>query len=140
MGYMTYFGGTINLSEKRFGKIINYMIKKEIEPFSYMGCIVEGKIMDIGEDWKNYDELMEKICFFIAELDKKAEGEIICDGEERDDNWKIVIKNGEVKLLRGTIIYKDEENFCDEEIIKKVDKIINDKELNKKLILESLYE
>jgi hypothetical protein len=141
MGYSTYFYGKIEFSNERFGKIIDYMVKNNIKPFDEAECIIMGLIqkeIEFSEGWKNYGNNMENICLFIANLDNKAEGEITCEGEEREDNWKIIIQEGKVSILRGEIIYEEEEDYCDENTIEKLNKILNDKELNKKLILHSL--
>jgi hypothetical protein len=141
MGYETYFYGNIEFSGEKFSKIIDYMVKNNIEPFEEAEFIINDltpKKIDFSDGWKNYNYEMEKVCLFIARLDKKAQGEITCEGEEREDNWKIIIEGGRVNILRGEIIYEEEKDYCDENTIEKLNKILNDKELNKKLILHNL--
>lgn len=88
---------------------------------------------------------------FIALLDKKAYGEITCNGEDRDDLWKITLENGEVNIHRGYVEYGDGEIYDlenikggsdDEEEDKAFKKLIyeniEDKELKKKLIADML--
>jgi len=87
------------------------MLKNKIKPFSYCDeneFILEVSsqaILTINVNWKNYNEEMEKICFFILSLDRKAEGFIRAYGEEMDDLWALKIENGKLLSGGGSITY-----------------------------------
>ena len=110
MGYYTTFEGIIKFN-KRFYNLVKYMLKNKIKPFSYCDeneFILEVSsqaILTINVNWKNYNEEMEKICFFILSLDRKAEGFIRAYGEEMDDLWALKIENGKLLSGGGSITY-----------------------------------
>lgn len=140
MGYFTYFGGTINLKDKKAIKLIRYLLKEGIKPFDEVGDLIiehNGELEFSGEG-KYYEDEIEKICYFIKFIDKDAEGEISCSGEDSDDFWKIELNKRGVEILRGQIIYDFERNYKDEDIEEQAGNILNDKELTKKLILSEL--
>ena len=107
MGYYTYFEGSIKFDAK-FYKLIKTLIERKIPPFDLdygVELIKEGKVarLEFNVRWKNYWCDMERICYFIAKLDKSARGEIYAYGEDRDDIWLVMIKNGEVRVARGRV-------------------------------------
>ncbi len=87
---------------------------------------------------ENRGESIEKLCLFIALLDKEANGSIECRGEDNEDIWRIVIKGGKVFIERAEIVYSDGEEFNDIEPKKQVYKITKDKNLLKEIMLDEL--
>lgn len=141
MGYYTNFNGKIELSKNIYSQILNYLIKNEIKPLDeiidYIN--IEKNILYIsGCSIKNYENYMEKVCDFITKLDNKAEGQIDCDGEEREDFWGIKLNNGKVTILRGIVTYEEDYEFEDNDIKKMATKIKRDKNIIKKIIVEVL--
>ena len=142
MGYQTYFSGRVEFVNKKAPTIIRRMIKKDEEPFD---CL-DSKEFDKGNklcfsfncSWKNHDGDMEKMCLFIATLDKEAVGEVMCEGEEAGDLWQIKIKGGMVEVLKGVVNYEYDFDFNDIEIKKKVYEINKDKTLLKEIMLYNL--
>jgi len=112
MGYYTYFEGSIKF-DARFYELIKTLIEKKIPPFDLpdygVELVKEGKVarLEFNVEWKNYWCDMEKICYFIAKLDENAHGEIYAYGEEKEDIWLVIVKNGEVRVARGKIVYQD---------------------------------
>lgn len=144
MGYETYYSGTIKLFDKKAIEIIKKMMKDEEEPFFdneiYINDDDENNIyLDIGCNWKDYDDKMLKLCYFVATLDKGCSGEIECKGEESDDIWRITIRKGGIVLRENAIITYDEgSEFKDKTMMKKVYDITKDKKLLKEIIVDSL--
>ena len=140
MGYYTHFSGGIKIKNKKVIKLVRYLINESIAPFDEVeGVIVEsnGEI-DVSGEGKYYDDEIQKICYFIKYLDKDAEGEISCEGEDSFDIWKISIDKKGVQILKGEIIYEFEKDYSDEDIEEQAKKILNDKQLTKKIILSEL--
>lgn len=144
MGYNTDYFGTIHLKNKKAIKIIKEMIKEGTPPFDYEGDSVLAEenekdiVLDINCCWKDYDDEMLKLCLFVAMLDRKASGKIDCDGEERGDIWKIIIKDGKVMREQGHITYKKDFDFEDIKIKKQVYEITKDINLLKEIMVEKL--
>lgn len=139
MGYETNFTGKIEFADKKALSIIKKMIKKEDELFSFLDYhYFKDKTFNFDFNWKNYEGEMEKMCLFIATLDKEAEGEVECEGEEAGDLWQIGIKDGVVEILKGVVSYEHDFDFNDIEIKKKVYEINKDKTLLKEIMLENL--
>ncbi len=146
MGYITSYYGKIYLFDKKAIKIIKKMIKEEEEPFggsleddiSVNDTNKKAIILDINCNWKDYDDLMIKLCLFVAILDKKSYGVIKCEGEEVGDIWKIKVEEGNAYGKQGRIIYDNGKKFDDTKIKKQVYEITKDKELMKELITEGL--
>lgn len=63
------------------------------------------KFYNAGE-WMTY--LVNKI---LAPRGYTCNGEIFADGESSDDFWKIVVKDNEVVVYDGHIIYEDHHNY-----------------------------
>ena len=141
MGYYTYWNGTINLKDEKAIKLVRYLLKEEIAPFEEVSEVMvesDGEI-DVSGEGKYYDGEIEKICYFIKLLDKDAEGEISCEGEDSFDIWKIVLNEKGVKILQGEVVYhKTGEDYKDKKTEGQFKRILNDKKLNKKLILNEL--
>jgi len=152
MGYTTYYNGNIFLKSKKAIKIIEKLIEDKEYPFEddfeeielTEDCDKDGSnkkvYLSINCGWRNYENDMEKVCLFIVSLDEKANGIITCSGEEEDDFWRIVIKNGLVIFEQGYIQYNKNttEIFEDTETKKKVYEITKDKKLLKEVMVESL--
>jgi len=147
MGYITNYYGRINLYDKKAIEIL----KKEIEEDGkYLGGgdkwdfdineDDESNIhLDINGGWKDYDDLMLRLCYFVSMIDKKSNGEIECRGEENEDIWRIRILEGGVVLQEhAQITYDEGSEFKDIGVMKDVYKITKDKTLMKELIVESL--
>lgn len=143
MGYYTHFSGTITLQDKKAESIIKYLLKEEIEPFTEVQEVImvgEGEV-EFGGDGKYYDGEIEDICYFIKLLDKDAEGEIRCEGEDNSDNWKIVLDKDCVEILRGEVVYTNEGRYIpDKKILKQANKFLKDKSISKKILLSELEE
>ena len=112
MGYETNFYGSVSLSSKSIITKINKMIKNEEFPFDFNEISkIKNKILNLNVYGKNYNDYIQKIFLFIALLDNKAYGEVECFGEDRDDMWKIELKDGKVRLLGGYVKYEDEGEY-----------------------------
>ena len=123
MGYELNFWGNIELFDKKAIKIISKLIEKEESPFAeYNDIEFEEEIPEIRINccWKSYENEMEKLCLFVAMLDKEAKGIITCSGEEDDDSWRIIVAEGKLEIERGHIVYDKGDKFEDKEIKKKV--------------------
>lgn len=144
MGYTTNYYGQIYLSDKKAIKIIKKMIKEEEEPF-------EDYDIDINDDnekyvhlniscsWKDYDDWMMKLCYFVAMLDKSSYGEIECRGEENDDIWRIrILEDGVVLQEFATITYDEGSEFKDKDTMKQIYTKTKDKQLLKEIMVDSL--
>ena len=139
MGYDTWFSGTIRLQSLKAKEIIKDMLDKNEGVFvDCSGTTLNESRLDIGENWRNYENAIEKLCLFVATLDKKAEGEVWCDGEESEDRWKIIIKEGKVKSKQGRIVYAQGIAFNDLETKKLVYEKTKDKKLFKEIMVESI--
>lgn len=143
MGYITDYNGTIELSDKKIIGKLNDLFKKVEKTEQYFG--IEGitfypQQIDISGYGKMYDNKLERFCLFIAKIDKKSLGQIICKGEESDDLWRINICGGGVNIQQGSIVYDENnvDNFSSNKINKDIYKITKDKELLKEIILEEL--
>ena len=140
MGYYTYHSGTINLKDAKAIKLIRYLLKEGIKPFDYVEDLIfehNGELEFSGEG-KYYNDEIKKICYFIKFLDKDAEGEIRCDGEDSEDFWKIELNKRGVEILEGRLIYDFEKNYKDENTEEQANNLLNDEKLTKKLILSEL--
>lgn len=147
MGYETDYNGEIHLKSKKAIKIIKGMIDKEEHPFEWCDNEIEIQeenpkdiTLNISTYWKDYDNLMLKLCLFVATIDKKSHGVIECNGEDRDDVWRIIVRKGKAIREQGYIKYRNGEDFNDLEIKKKVYELTKDKMLLKELIVESLQD
>lgn len=142
MGYITSYYGGINLVSKKAIKIIKKLIENSEYPFEEEDVETDedGKkvYLRINCNWKDYENEMEKLCLFVAMLDKKSYGVIECNGEEADDLWRIVISKGKVFREQGYIKYQKDYDFDDTETKKKVYEFTKDKKLLKELIVENL--
>lgn len=143
MGYLTTFNEEIGLKNKKAIATINKMIKNEEYPFDVQMTKIKKGILNISCDWKNYENDMEKICLFVALLDKNADGEINCEGEQQEDIWKIKIEDGNVLIQKAEIVYDDETNFNLNMVNnitfkKNLYKVTKNKDLQKELVLNEL--
>lgn len=142
MGYYTYFGGNIKLVDEQAINIIRYFLKEGLKPFDEVWDLIvesDGEI-EISGEGKYYNDEIQKICYFIHLIDKNAEGEIKCEGEDSFDIWKITLGKKGVGILRGEVVYNLEKEFVNENIQEQINKISKDKNLNKKIILSNLKE
>lgn len=139
MGYYTDYYGEIKIRNKKIIPIIRKMMNKEEEPFGFDGIeIRKGNTFFAFCNWKDSGDFMLKICLFISKLDKTCSGEIKCNGEENEDIWKIVIKDGEVHTKQGIVAYNTDKMFDNKKIKKQVYEITKDKDLLKEVILDEL--
>lgn len=65
----------------------------------FWGLNLEKGKLKIDEEWKAYEEAVEKLCWLITQFDEGAEGEFSWFGEEESDTGKVVIKHGKVLIL-----------------------------------------
>jgi len=142
MGYYTHFYGKIKF-HRRYKKLIEYLIKNDVEPFfSHYNIYVTEEddyaVLNFGVDIKNYENDVENICQFLVFLDKNAEGTIECYGDERDDLWAIKVEDGKVKILEGRVLYNFGCYFEDKEIKKRVKEILSDEKIKDEILIESL--
>ena len=133
------------MKSKKAIQIIKEMIDKEEHPFEWCGNEIDINkdnfkdiYLDIHTYWKDDDEMMLQLCFFVSMLDKKSHGVIECNGEEKDDVWRIIVGKGKAIREQGYINYKKDFEVEDIKIKKQVYEITKDKKLLKELIVESL--
>lgn len=142
MGYITSYYGDIHLYDENAIKIITKLLKDEEVPFDGIDDDIEidENLLRINGHWKDYDDLMLKICVFIASIDKSSEGVIDCKGEEKNDLWRITIENGKVLKVLGKVTYNydSQEEFDDIKTKKQVYDVTKNKELLKELMIENL--
>ena len=140
MGYETDYNGTIKLSKEGVKKLkeLNKDGEDFGEDFELEGIIFDGKEIGMGGYGRLYGNEIEKFCLFIAMLDKKCKGEIVCSGEDSFDKWKIVISNGKIEIKRGKIIYHKDCDFEDTGVKKKVYEITKDKKLMREIMVDEL--
>lgn len=141
MGYITDYYGHIKFSNKSKFQKVKSLYKKKVRFFELCEDFYfndEELSLDIGIDWKDYDNLMEKVCKAISLIDKKCSGEIECSGEDKEDIWKIKIEEGNVKLFVGKIVYEERGEFDNLEVKKLVYEVTKDKELEKELMINDL--
>ncbi len=144
MGYETDYNGSIRLSKEGVKKLrglnkSNEDVERGLEDdFELEGIALDDKEMSIGGYGKLYDNEIEKFCLFIAMLDKKSHGDITCHGEDNDDNWRIIVGNGEVKVEVGEIVYRKDYDFKDTGTKKKVYEITGDKKLMREIMIDEL--
>ena len=140
MGYTTDYYGTIKLSKKGAKVLESHYkdIEDLEEEFDMYGIIFGEGELEISGEGRLYDNELEKFCLFIAILDDKCSGELICFGDDRDDMWRIIIGKGKIIIERGYIEYEKGEEFKDTKTKKKVYKITKDKRLLKEVLVESL--
>lgn len=146
MGYETSYYGTIKLSSKEIGEKILKIINDSDEDLEGHFGLEEIKIIGTSltiNGWgKIYEDVLEKFCLFVAKVDKKSYGEIECSGEEEEDYWRVVIKDGKAIIQNGEIRYdeKSGREFKDNDVNKDVYKITKDKTLLKEIIVEELKD
>ena len=159
MGYYTEFDGSIELKNKKAISILKYLIEKKEYPFEWVEnefSIINDELDINNLSWKNYHNEFENILWFVAKLDKKAEGSIEYVGEEREDFGNIKVSNGKVIITKAVVTYDSQEhnpeNFVDRvakifnqkpdqdnlKIQKKLLEITKDKKLLSKLVLNSI--
>jgi len=142
MGYETYYNGTITLSEKGKKRIEQYEKEKgKLDDLFWIDIEIEELEMSLCGDGKLYDEELQNFCYFLVKIDEDCFGEIECDGEERDDLWKVIIKNGEMEIQRGFITYekeKGDEFSADINTLKKIYEVTKQKKLMKEIMLKEL--
>ena len=140
MGYYTSFYGDIALKSKKAIKIIKNLIKKEIYPFDYSEVSFDKNTLNINVNGKNWEEQIQKICLFVATLDKKSSGEISCEGEEAGDIWRIKVESGKVYVNYAKVSFSEEDKaeYNDNELKKKVYEVNKDKQLLKEIIVGDL--
>lgn len=147
MGYTTDYSGIIDLSSETISDKLNKFIegtdsKDWEEYFEVEGISLEDKRFEIGGYGKLYDDELQIFCLFVAKIDRGAVGEISCNGEDREDIWKIIIKDGKVIIQNGFVSYndKDQKEFENKKVNKDIYKITKDKELLKEIIIEELED
>ena len=143
MGYYTHFNGTINLKNEKTAKIIKYVVEENAPPFDEIdmgeGLVtIDGLEVDFNGEGKYYDDEIKKFCYFIKSLDKEAEGEITAEGEDSYDIWKISLNKKGVEILQGEVVYESGGFYSNKNIEKRAKKIMNDKNITKKIILSEL--
>ena len=141
MGYYTDYYGEIKIRNKKVIPIIRRMMKNKEEPFGFDGIEIKKRnTFFVFCNWKDTGDFMLKICLFISKLDKTCFGEIVCNGEENSDIWKIVVKDGETHIKGGEVVYNTDEVFDNTGVKKKVYEITKDKDLLKEIILDNLKD
>lgn len=139
MGYETGFDGTIKMKDKYAVKLLNYLQKKRKIDVLDMGVTIEGDRVIINDSWKNYHEEMEKFCMLIVSLDPKAEGEIECNGEDKEDLWKLVISKGKILKMTGSITYEDDRYVeYDDDVQKEAEEFLTDKKIKEEILIEAI--
>jgi hypothetical protein len=149
MGYITNFYGNIEMKDK-----LKFNFLKEISKtfevrsttgikyklFDFLDILFNDKTLtiEISGEWKNYNSDIERMCYIIACLDKNATGSINCNGEENEDMWKVYISKGKVEIEKAEINYVSEGIFADKEIRMEINKLLKDKELNTKVLLNCI--
>jgi hypothetical protein len=119
MGYDTQFNGEIKISSEECKLYIkNYLLREydgdgDWDGLNDSSFDDETNILTIDEDWKNYEDEMQFVLFKIIKLDPKAKGTIEAKGEESDDFWKIVIKEGKLFEQKGKIVYSEGKEWRD---------------------------
>ena len=138
MGYYTQFYGEIQIT-KLTQRVLQGLleIRPDNETISDLQWMVSEGHMSIEENCitveckiKNYDETIERICQLIASIDKQNQGEIRCWGEDRDDIWRIIIKNGKVIIQSGYIKYCGKQNYVNPDVKEFIKATLKDKKLS----------
>lgn len=149
MGYITNFYGDIEIKDefalfilkeinnKKICPIIEIKLdsavyredKYDLKVFDCLDIDITGNTLSISGDWKSYYDEIKILCQFIAELDKKASGIVECEGEEKDDIWRVEIKEGKAIVFNTEVIYNYEENFKEEKVSRLTETLKNDKNL-----------
>ena len=108
MGYYTTFYGDISYKNPKVVNLLNKFAheKTMISEFDDIDINSKNKIVCFsGLQIKDYNGFVERICMAIAFFDREAYGEIECNGEEKEDIWKIVIGKGKVDIWVGQVKY-----------------------------------
>lgn len=143
MGYYTWFDGKLQFENKKAYLIFEMLAEEKGEPFQdwfIQEALFDDKDLTVsfGFSIKNYHNTMEKICLIAKTLDKDVKGNICCEGEDREDFWKININEVGVIIETAEINYKEQGFYNDEEMEKMANKIRSDKDIDSKLTLRKL--
>lgn len=142
MGYITYFDGMITISSKEKYNLVKKALLKHYEDWKDDFDFSDKQLeINIHGGWKNYHDEMENICLFIIGIDKDAKGEINCDGEEKEDIWKIILNDEKVTSHYAKIVFDEGvTNSPDIETLKKIHKVTKDEKLLKEIILSEMED
>ena len=145
MGYYFDINGTINCSNNRAYMILKYLFKESRYPFNEgvedFDFDDNSNSIEICCNIKNYNEYIERVCFFIHELDKEAQGTIELIGEDSNDRFEVSLCEKGIKLGVAEVIWKHQKGYYEnKDTSKELNKILKDKNLNKNLIVCSLEE
>lgn len=146
MGYVTYFSGQMEFSNKK-----SYDFAKECfnldddSNYSLYDSDYDDKnlIINICEDWKDYDDAMMSICSMALYLDKDVKINIDCSGEENGDLWEIRLVDRKLIVNNGRIVYDDvrdvdEEGLKTQKYLQRLYDVTKDDKLLKELVINKL--
>jgi hypothetical protein len=134
MGYTTSYQGEIKVFSEDCKKFIqNYLLREDDQDDFYRALFdsefdEKKGILTMNEDRKNYEEEMEDIFSLIAHYDKKAEGEILAEGEDGEEKEKFTISNGKVLREEGFIGYKNKKDITssyEDDDLEEIDELIS---------------
>jgi len=127
MGYYTHFSGSISIvppiddaKMKPFDTDHDSYFRIEQKPGDQTVQMVNGQITVVGnnpgetivhfgydDSIKGYDfqDHVARLLAFVAAEGSVANGQFYADGEETDDNWRIVVENNAYGEERGEILF-----------------------------------
>ena len=104
--YVGGVGGQFGTSES----VLDHNKPASTQPGLWCQWIIEDNEItwDGGEKFYNYIAWMEYIVAILDKWGYTCNGEIYWDGEESEDNGKIVVKDNDVKAYSADLVYDDE--------------------------------
>ena len=145
MGYVTYFNGEIQFSNKSAYDFAKLCFSNETEHcYSLYDSSFDDENINIGicEDWKDYHDEMVSICLMALDLDKDVIISIDCSGEENDDNWLIETVDKKLVVNRGRIVYDEveevSENLKTQKYLQRLYDITKDEKILKEMVLNKM--